>query len=352
MRSVTGAKPLQVQLMAELDHRVKNTLANIQALVKQSSRSAESLTVFVEGLDKRIRSMAKAHSLLTQSRWEGVSVDGLLREELEPYIQALGSIQLTGVDAVLTPKSALALSLALHELATNAAKFGAFSKAGGSVAVDWHLRDDGGIGLSWSESGGPVVEPPTRRGFGSNLIERALAMETDGHAAIRYERAGVICDIILPASSLVVLTAKQIATTVEVPKIDLIETAIPPRPRILLVEDSFLLVLTVEAMCEELGWEVVGPATRLKSALLLAEAENIDAALLDVNLDGEMSWEVAMILKKRGIPFAFSTGYDEGDLLPENLVGTRIVTKPYHLDEVERSLRQLMTTKVASQQHA
>ena len=339
-------------LMAELDHRVKNTLANIQALVKQSSGSAESLTVFVEGLDKRIRSMAKAHSLLTQSRWEGVSVDGLLREELEPYIQALGSIDLTGVDAVLTPKSALALSLALHELATNAAKFGAFSTPGGRVTVDWHLRGDGGIGLSWTESGGPVVEPPTRRGFGSNLIERALAMETDGHATIRYERAGVICDIILPASSLVLLTAKRIQTSVEVPKIDLIEAVIPPRPRILVVEDSFLLIMTVEAMCDELGWEVVGPATRLKSALSLAEAENIDAALLDVNLDGEMSWEVAMILKKRGIPFAFSTGYDEGNLLPESLVGSRIVTKPYQMDAVEKMLRQLMVNKSASLQDA
>jgi len=157
-------------LMAELDHRVKNTLANIQALVTQSSRSAESLTLFVEGLDKRIHSMAKAHSLLTQSRWEGVSVDGLLREELEAYNQASGVVSLAGADAVLTPKSALALSLALHELATNAAKFGSLTTDGGHVAVRWHLRDDGGLGLSWTESGGPVVEPPTRRGFGSSLI--------------------------------------------------------------------------------------------------------------------------------------------------------------------------------------
>ena len=162
--------------MAELDHRVKNTLANIQALVTQSSRSADSLKVFVEGLDKRIHSMARAHSLLTQSRWEGVSVDDLLREELEPYTHALGNVVLNGVDAVLTPKSALALSLVLHELATNAAKFGAFSRPGGSVAVQWRILGDGSIGLSWTESGGPVVEPPTRRGFGTSLIERALTL--------------------------------------------------------------------------------------------------------------------------------------------------------------------------------
>ena len=114
-------------MMAELDHRVKNTLANIQALVVHSSRHAESLTSFVHGLDKRLYAMAKAHSLLTQSRWEGVSIETLVREELEPYSQTGANVAFGGPDAVLTSKSALALSLALHELATNAAKFGALS---------------------------------------------------------------------------------------------------------------------------------------------------------------------------------------------------------------------------------
>ena len=339
-------------LMAELDHRVKNTLANIQALVTQSSRSAESLTVFVEGLDKRIRSMAKAHSLLTQSRWEGVSVDGLLREELEPYRQALGNIELSGVDAVLTPKSALALSLALHELATNAAKFGSLSTPDGKVAVHWRLNEDEGIMISWTESDGPAVEPPTRRGFGSNLIERALALETDGHAAIRYQRTGVVCDIALPASSLVSLTAKPTDPNAASAKVEVFAAAIPARPRILVVEDSFLLILTIEDMFKDLGWEIVGPATRLKSAMLLASTEVLDAALLDVNLAGEMSWEVATILKNRGIPFAFSTGYGEADVFPESLTGSRIVSKPYQVYDLEKTLRQLMAGKVESHENA
>jgi two-component system, chemotaxis family, sensor kinase Cph1 len=152
-------------LMAELDHRVKNTLANIQALVTHSSRSAGSLTVFVEGLDRRLHAMAKAHSLLTQSRWEGVSIDKLVREELEPYGQAGANVEITGITAVLTSKSALALSLALHELATNAAKFGALSMPGGRVAVDWRMSNDQGVALSWVESGGPLVEPHGWKGI-------------------------------------------------------------------------------------------------------------------------------------------------------------------------------------------
>ena len=330
-------------LMAELDHRVKNTLANIQALVTQSSRSAESLTLFVEGLDRRIHSMAKAHSLLTQSRWEGVSVDGLLREELDAYGAVLGVVSLSGADAVLTPKSALALSLALHELATNAAKFGSLSSSAGRVAVRWHIRDDGGLGLSWTESDGPHVAPPTRRGFGSSLIERALALETGGRATIHYKPSGVLCDIVLPKSSLVELSAPPlVAAELALTDIGSISKTLPTTPRVLIVEDSYLVLTSLEAMCADLGWQVVGPATRLGEALALARSETFHAALLDVNLDGEMSWEIADVLIARQIPFAFSTGYDQSNILPDHLIGTPVLAKPYRLDDVERRLRSMM----------
>jgi two-component system, chemotaxis family, sensor kinase Cph1 len=328
-------------LMAELDHRVKNTLANIQALVTQSSRSAESLTVFVDGLDKRIHSMARAHSLLTQSRWEGVSIDGLLREELAPYAQGLGNVVLRGIDAVLTPKSALALSLAVHELATNAAKFGAFTQPGGRVTVEWRITTDGGIGLSWTEAGGPPVAPPTRRGFGTSLVERALALETGGQAMIDYAPAGVVCEIMLPSSSLVPLTVTAAPIVLEL--VDAAAVAFPPASlRILIVEDSFLVILGLETICEDLGWTIVGPATRLDEALTLARTESFDAAMLDVNLNGEMSWPVAAVLAARGIPFTFSTGYDQANILPAELVGSPILTKPYRSGDVERQIRQLM----------
>ncbi|WP_353203905.1 HWE histidine kinase domain-containing protein [Sphingomonas sp.] len=328
-------------LMAELDHRVKNTLANIQALVTLSSRSAESVKGFVEGLDKRIQSMAKAHSLLTQSRWEGVSVENLLREELEAYGQEAGVVAIHGVDAVLTPKSALSLSLALHELATNAGKYGAFSTRDGHVNVAWHLRDDGGLGISWTESGGPLVKPPVRRGFGSNLIERALALETGGGATIRYEPGGIICDIVLPKSSLVELTLAPV-TKLLAAHMGSATKAMPEKPRLLVVEDSFLVLLSVEGMCEDLGWHVVGPATRLDEAMELAKAETFDAALLDINLDGEMSWAVADVLKQRGIPFAFSSGYDQSNMLPESLAGSEIIAKPYGIGELANRLRAMM----------
>ena len=116
----------------------------------------------------------------------------------------------------------------------------------------------------------------------------------------------------------------------------------PRAVRILLVEDSFLIVMTLEAMFEDLGWVIVGPATRKAEALALARSEEFDAALLDVNLDGDMSWDVAQVLKERGIPFMFSSGYDVKSILPAGLVGSSVIGKPFRLADLERRLRDII----------
>jgi hypothetical protein len=323
-------------LMAELDHRVKNTIANIQALVVHTSQSAESLTGFVKGLDGRIQAMAKAHSLLSQSRWEGVAIEQLLREELSPYASDRFGIALSGPDVLLTAKSALSLSLAVHELVTNAAKFGSLSHPGGHVTVAWRAGPEIGIELSWTETGGPLVAPPKRRGFGSTLVERALAMETGGRANIHYLRTGVVCEVFLPVGSIANFQAPAAVVAVAAPVAEQAADVF----RILIVEDSFLLVQSLEMLFDELGWTVVGPATRKATALELAASEDCDVALLDVNLDGEMSWDVALLLRRRGIPFVFSTGYDVGDVLPAELAGSAVIAKPFRIEDVEARLRQ------------
>jgi light-regulated signal transduction histidine kinase (bacteriophytochrome)/CheY-like chemotaxis protein len=325
-------------MMAELDHRVKNTLANIEALVMQTSVSANSLSAFVKGLAARIQSMAKAHSLLSQSRWEGVSINSLLMEELAPYIRDNAAFEIAGPDIVLTSKSALALSLAIHELCTNAAKYGALASPGGRVAIRWTLTERGGLDLSWTESGGPEVRAPTRRGFGSTLIERALAMETEGEAVLRYLPSGVVCDVALPPASIASTDTIGVPAMITFSNVQKIPKGSDKDLRVLVVEDSFMIVRTLELVFENLGWTMVGPATRVPKALALARTESFDAALLDVNLDGEMSWGVAAALQARGIPFVLSTGYEVGKLLPESLKGSKFVRKPYDMAELERSI--------------
>jgi light-regulated signal transduction histidine kinase (bacteriophytochrome) len=336
-------------LMLELDHRVKNTIANIQALVLRTSRSAESLTGFVEGLDGRIRSMAKSHSLLSQSRWEGVSILRLLREELDAYTAEPIKVEMNGVDVTLTPKSALSLSLAIHELATNAAKFGAFSQPLGRVAVRWILTTDGGIDLSWCEIGGPPVTPPTHVGFGTTLIERALAMETGGRATLHYHWTGVVCNVFLPPSSVLARFNQENGERPKPPLGIEFDPKGAGKPyRILVAEDAFLLVTLLQDLFDTLGWKMIGPATRLVDALQLARHESFDAALLDVNLDGTLSWEVAVVLKERGIPFVFGTGYNVTAILPDNLTGSPVIAKPYQLIELQQVIQRAIVANTAT----
>ena len=331
-------------LMAELDHRVKNTLANIEALVMQTSHSAESLSGFVEGLAARIQSMARAHSLLSQSRWEGVSINHLLMEELDPYIREHSAFEIFGPDLILTSKSALALSLAIHELATNAAKYGALSRPEGRVSIRWALTDKGGLDLSWTESGGPPVSAPIRRGFGSTLIERALAMETNGVARLSYLADGVVCDVALPPACLAppdvrVASAISFSNTPKEPN--------PPSNdiRVLVVEDSFMIAGSLELAFEGLGWTMVGPATRVSEALAQIKTESFDVVLLDVNLAGEMSWDVASALKESGIPFVLTTGYELENLQPDFLRGSKVVRKPFKLDRLEQAVLDAIKEK-------
>jgi light-regulated signal transduction histidine kinase (bacteriophytochrome) len=329
-------------MMAELDHRVKNTLANIEALVIQTSVGADSLSAFVKGLAARIQSMAKAHSLLSQSRWEGVSINSLLMQELAPYLREKALFEIVGPDLVLTSKSALALSLAIHELATNAAKYGALSSPSGRVAIRWNLTEAGGIDLSWTESGGPEVNVPNRRGFGSTLIERALAMETDGQARLQYLPGGVVCAVALPAASLASTDNMEAPAMITFSSVKEQASRRGNSIRVLVVEDSFMIVRTLELVFDNLGWTMVGPATRVPKALALVNTESFDAALLDVNLDGEMAWDVAAALQARGIPFVLSTGYEIDKLLPESLKGSKFVRKPYDLAELENSILEAL----------
>jgi chemotaxis family two-component system sensor kinase Cph1 len=336
-------------LMAELDHRVKNTIANIQALVIHTSSNAVTLTDFVKGLEGRIQAMAKAHNLLSESRWEGISINALLREELDFHASGHAAIALDGIDMQLTPKSALSLSLAIHELATNAAKYGALTTPGGRVAVSWRPATDGGMELSWAETGGPLVKQPKRRGFGSTLIERALSMETEGSAIVHYLRTGVVCDIFLPASA-VTYAATDVSVGAElqpeVPPIAATPIAEPAEVlRILVVEDSFLISELLVQVLDLLGWVAVGPATRKLQALKLAQSEMFDAAMLDIDLNGETSWDVAFVLRRRGIPFVFTTGYNVSHVLPDELAGSPVMTKPYKPSDIEKRIREVIAAK-------
>jgi PAS domain S-box-containing protein len=186
------AEELQKLLINELNHRVKNTLATVQSIAAQTLRSAGDVTSARQALDARISSLARAHDLLTSQNWSGANLAQVVARAIEPF--GVARFDVAGPDLHVSPKHALALSMALHELATNAAKYGALQVPAGRVGVAWSAAD-GLLRLSWREAGGPAVAPPKRRGFGSRLLEDGLTRELGGATTIDYQADGLRCEI-------------------------------------------------------------------------------------------------------------------------------------------------------------
>jgi len=196
---VREAEARQRLLINELNHRVKNTLATVQSLAHQTVRDDFTVREARDMLTSRLLALSAAHNVLTQESWEGAELGEILRETLRPY-DALGSapgtarIQIECASVWLTPNAALAFSMALHELATNAAKYGALSEAGGEVLIRCHT-DERTVELVWEERGGPPVTPPTRNGFGLRLLQRGLATELGSSAVMEFRPTGVVCTL-------------------------------------------------------------------------------------------------------------------------------------------------------------
>ncbi|MBV1795906.1 PAS domain-containing sensor histidine kinase [Siccirubricoccus sp. G192] len=209
---ITERKRLELRqrlLIGELNHRVKNTLATVQAMAAQTLRPAEAPERAVPSFTARLRTLARAHDVLTREGWHGAWLADVVAEATAAHQEAGGErFRITGPPVRIGPRMVLSLAMALHELATNATKYGALSAEGGWVGIAWHVeggaRDAGSragepmLRLRWREHGGPPVVPPVRRGFGSRLLGRALAAELAGKVRLDFAEAGVACDIDAP----------------------------------------------------------------------------------------------------------------------------------------------------------
>lgn len=189
-------------LLAELDHRVKNVLAKVLSIARMTRKESDDLVTFSNVFDERVAALARAHDLLACRKGGRATLGALLREALTPFTNGGGSnVSLSGPEAPLSPQSGLTLAMTFHELATNAAKYGALSTSDGRVEVTWTLRrDDEGEALTveWRESGGPPVSPPSRRSFGSRMIEQIAAQELQGRSELRFETSGVVWRLEVP----------------------------------------------------------------------------------------------------------------------------------------------------------
>lgn len=189
-------------LLRELNHRVKNTLATVQALANQTVRHARQPSEFLEAFSARLQALGAAHSLLSDREWRGIGIGELARIEVKPFDTGdRPRITISGPDLLLSPDQAVGLGLILHELASNALKYGSLSSPSGEVDLAWKAQGRKGarrLVLTWRESGGPGVEPPDRHGFGSILIRRSLAKVIDSEVTHEYRPDGVFAEISMP----------------------------------------------------------------------------------------------------------------------------------------------------------
>ncbi|WP_442756179.1 response regulator [Methylocystis sp. JAN1] len=326
----------QELLAREVDHRARNALAVIQSIVALTP--AEDIRSFSESVTGRIRAMATAHNLLSESRWQGVDLISLTKEELAPFADK-DRIAVNGDAVSISPTAAQSLALVLHELATNAAKYGALKDPHGKLSVAWDLRDER-LELVWSEDCAPEGDPQSRVGFGSKVIEASIRNQLRGAIEREWGPGGLVCRISLPRRHFAI--SELAGASAEEPGSVVDSKSLRGR-RLLVLEDEPLIAMMACQVIQELDAEVLGPFATIADARQ-AMPEFVDAALLDVNVGGELVYGFAGELQSRGVPVVFVTGY-HAYAVDEQFRSAHVLTKPIERDDLGVALTQLFASK-------
>jgi light-regulated signal transduction histidine kinase (bacteriophytochrome)/CheY-like chemotaxis protein len=328
----------QELLIAELNHRVRNILGLIRGVISQSRDPSLSVDAFADVVGGRIQALARAHDQITADNWGPASFRGLVVAEAGAYLGSKATrVRLSGPEMLLEPQGFTTLALVVHELMTNSAKYGALSDSHGGIDIETRLDAQRNLHITWTEHGGPPVEQPTRRGFGTTVIERSIPYDLKGEATVDYEVAGVCARFVIPESYVRpapgALAEPAAEAALEVSAADL------PKD-VLIVEDNMIIALDAESSIVRAGIETVRVASSVAQAMKAIAARPPDFALLDINLGRETSFAVAEHLASLGIPFVFTTGYGEDIAFPPKLLGVPRVRKPYTGDALLVAMRR------------
>ncbi|WP_224405635.1 PAS domain-containing protein [Afifella sp. IM 167] len=341
----------QTALLAELDHRVKNMLANISAIAAQSRSGTHTVESYIRTLRGRIDTLAQSHELLSRSGWVGAGLRTLVNRIVEPYSSsAAGKVEIDGPEILLEPRLVQSIGLILHELASNAARHGALASEGGRVEITWS-NADGQLDFAWSESG---AAPGERRpdGFGMFVIRAMLRTELKGEPQLVFSSDGMSCRFTLPLPQ-----EKPAAKTrsgerrpaASAPELEEAPAAyLPASGRgVLIVEDSPLLSSIMQEAVEAAGWPVVGIAGEVAEARRMVAEETFGVALLDLNLGDEIADAVARDLKEKGVPYLIASAHRPSDFLEADLADAPFLPKPIDQRALVELLRIMMPPAAA-----
>jgi two-component sensor histidine kinase/CheY-like chemotaxis protein len=334
----------QQLLLSELNHRVKNMLASIHAIARQTLRTASDPAAFAESFSGRLQSMSRMHSLLTSTGWAGADLHEVIRNQLPAGSAEDKRVSVSGPALRLGPQMALHSALMLHELGTNSLKYGALSKPDGKVWITWVVSDNS-LCLEWREKGGPPITVPLKRGFGTTLIEQTVSSE-GGSAHRSVEGDGMHWQITLPLAGAEEAAPKTPAN-IRAPMPRTSRRATISRPASIeakvfaVIEDEPLIAMNIAMLLEQAGAQVAGPAATVSDALDLIAKNELDGALLDANLRGQPAGEIAAALTRKAIPFVFVTGYGR-EVLPRSFARAPMLKKPFTEEQLLAAAASLL----------
>ncbi len=331
----------QTLLAREVDHRAKNALAVVQSIVRLARRG--NMDDYANAIEGRISALAQTHELLSQARWRGADVRTLIQKEMAPYERAESGarVRMNGPSVTVAPETAQGIAMAIHELATNAAKYGSLSQETGRVEIGWsHGR--GILTVNWRESGGPAVTVPKVLGFGTKIIG-SLKGPDRGDVQFDWQPDGLRFTMKLTCKA---LADEEVSEPSQLQPEENGEAALAAPPsrdgnvRVLLVEDELIVGIFMQETLAGLGYEVSEPLDRLEDAVACARTQQFDLAVLDMNLHGVPVYPLADILRAQRVPFLFLTGYSP-DVIEPRFRGVPVLQKPVGQEALENALAQL-----------
>ena len=324
-KEVSESERLKI-LVKELNHRVRNILALVKSVSKQTASKEKSIESYVLALEKRITALADVNNMLTESSFGSINLKKILVKELSPFDLSDKNYEIKGPSIELASSVAPIIVLVLHELTTNSAKYGSLSSENGKLTVSWHISEND-IFIFWKEENGPKVTKPKHKGFGRTIIENAIGYEFGGSSLMNFKESGLEVTIQIPLKT-ILRKETEMFTTEKIKFKDKEEYIEKKKLNILVLEDDFIIANETKELIENKITSNVDIFSNQKTALNSLEKKTYDFALLDVNLKNETSLRVAQVCNLKGIPFHYITGYGDTFLQNKSFPEAPVFIKP------------------------